>query len=218
MRALDYPFGIPSRPYALLDGEAVDVDRVEVDLAERVALLAYGSNAAPEVLARKTAAAPDPIPVLRTNLRDFDVVYSAHVSPYGSVPATLARSPGTEVCAFIAYLTAEQLELVSTTEPNYDLARFDRPSCTLERGAAPPELHVYLSRHGALSVNDGRVALAPIRARERHFQELEQREVLDLLRRVYRPEMDLGRFVADIVETIAKSASPGFVVEKRLSL
>jgi hypothetical protein len=182
VRALDYPFGIPSRSYALVDGAPVDVEQVEVDLAERSALLAYGSNAAPEVLARKLAAAPDPVPVPRTTLRDFDVVYSAHVSPYGAIPATLARSPGTEVRAFVAYLTAEQLDLVSATEPNYDLARFDRPSCTLEKGAAPAELYVYLSKHGPLLIDGREVALAEIAAEGRHFPEMTQRQVQEWAR------------------------------------
>jgi hypothetical protein len=182
VRALDYPFGIPSQSYALVDGEPVEADRAEVDPGERLALLAYGSNAAPEVLARKTAAAPDPISVLRTTLRDFDVVYSAHFSPYGAIPATLARSPGTEVRAFIAYLTGKQLDLVSATEPNYDLARFDRPSCTLERGTAPADLNVYLSKHGALAIDGREVALAEIEAEGRRFPEMTQQQVQERVR------------------------------------
>jgi hypothetical protein len=182
VRALDYPYGIPSRSYALVDGEAVDLDRAKVDVAGREALLAYGSNASPEVLARKLAAAPDPVPVVRTSLRDFDVVYSAHVSPYGAIPATLARSPGTEVKAFVTYLTGEQLELVSATEPNYDLARFDRPSCTLDGGAAPAELSVYLSKHGALLVDGREVALSEIEAEGRRFREMTQRQIQEWAR------------------------------------
>lgn len=197
MRALDYPFGIPPRSYALLDGKAVEVDRVEVDLAERLALLAYGSNAAPAVLSRKLAPAPDPVPVLRTVLRDFDVVYSAHFSPYGAIPATLTRSPGTEVRAFVAYLTAEQLDLVSATEPNYDLARFDRPSCTLERGAAPPELRVYLSKHGALSLDGREVALTEIEAEGRRLPQMTQRQIVERVRRQIAPTMTLTEFVAN---------------------
>jgi hypothetical protein len=182
VRALDYPLGIPSRSYALVDGEAVELNRAEVDVAERVALLAYGSNASPEVLSRKLATLPDPVPVVRTTLRDFDVVYSAHVSPYGAIPATLARSPGTEVSAFVAYLTSEQLDLVTATEPNYDLARFDRPSCTLERGTAPPELSVYLSKHGALLIDAREVALSEIEAEGRRFPQMTQRQVQERAR------------------------------------
>lgn len=181
-RALGYPYAIPERSYALAGDArgalgAVAPDAVEVDLAGRTALLAYGSNAAPEVLARKLAAAPDPVPVIRTALRDFDAVYSAHISTYGAVPATLARSPGTEVRAFVAYLTSEQLELVSATEPNYDLARFDRPSCTLEKGDAPAELNVYLSKHGPLLVDGREIALAEIEASGRRFPQMDQRQI-----------------------------------------
>lgn len=194
-RALGYPYAIPPSSYALLEGRAVDVEAAAIDLADRVALLAYGSNAAPEVLAAKLAPAPDPVAVVRTELRNFDVVYSAHVSPYGSVPATLRRSPGTEVRAFVAYLTDEQLRLVSATEPNYELARFDRPSCALERGDAPPELWAYVSRHGCLLLDGGEVALAEVAARGRHFPALDQRQALEHVRDILAPGRDLASFV-----------------------
>ncbi len=194
-RALGYPYAVPTGSYALIDGRPADVEAAKVDLAERIPLLAYGSNAAPEVLARKLAATPEPVPVLRTNLRDFDVVYSAHVSPYGAVPATLRRSPGTEVRAFVAYLTGEQLGLVSATEPNYELARLDRPSCTLAQGDAPAELHVYVSRHGCLLLNGAEVALAEIESRGRRFAAMGQRQVLERVCALLAPDRDLASFV-----------------------
>ena len=195
VRALGYPYAIPSGSYALVGGEVADIAAIEGNLTERVPLLAYGSNAAPEVLSRKLAAAPDPLPVLRTDLRDFDVVYSAHISPYGAVPATLRRSPGTEVRAFIAYLTSKQLELVSVTEPNYELAKLDRPSCTLAQGDAPAELHVYVSRHGCLLLDGREVALAKVEARRRRFAAMGQREVLERVRDLLEPGRDLAAFV-----------------------
>ena len=194
-RALDYPYRIPSDSFLQAGARALELDAVEIDLAARIPLLAYGSNAAPEVLARKLAAAPDPVPVVRTDLRDFDVVYSAHVSRYGSVPATLRRSPGTEVRAFVAYLTSEQLELVSATEPNYELARLERPSCALAKGDAPAELSVYVSRHGCLLLDGREVALAEIEARNRRFAAMDQREVLRRVRDLLDPGRDLATFV-----------------------
>ena len=194
-RALGYPYAIPSSSYALLDGRSVEVEAVAVDLDDRVALLAYGSNAAPEVLGAKLAAAPDPVPVLRTELRDFDVVYSAHISPYGSVPATLRSSPGTEVRVFVAYLTDEQLHLVSATESNYELALFDRPSCALERGDAPSELWAYVSRHGCLLLDGKEIAVAEIEARGRRFPATGQRRVLEHVRDTLAPGRDLASFV-----------------------
>jgi hypothetical protein len=201
-RALGYPYTTPPDSYALVDGAVADVAAADVDLSARIALLAYGSNAAPEVLAGKLARAADAVPVLRTDLRDFDVVYSAHVSRYGAVPATLRRSPGTEVRAFIAYLTAQQLRLVSATEPNYELARLDRPSCTLVKGDAPAELKVYLSRHGCLLLDGAEVALAEVEARGRRFAALDQREVLQRV----RDRLDPGRDLASFVEACAAGA------------
>jgi hypothetical protein len=194
-RALGYPYAIPSSSYALVGGAVVELEAAEIDLGGRTALLAYGSNAAPQVLARKLAAAPDPVAAIRTELRDFDVVYSAHVSRYGSVPATLRRSPGTEVRAFVVYLTREQLRLVSATEPNYELASFDRPSCTLEKGDAPAELSAFVSRHGCLVLDGGEVALAEIEARQRRFGALGQPEVLERVRDLLSPHSDLASFI-----------------------
>ncbi|HEU5142083.1 MAG TPA: hypothetical protein VFU04_02885 [Solirubrobacterales bacterium] len=197
-RALAYPYDIPTGSYALVAGKAVQLTSAnDVDCDDRIALLAYGSNASPNVLARKLSTRPDPVPVVRTVLRDFDVVYSAHLSLYGAVPATLTRSSGTEATAFIAYLTERQLALVSATEPNYHLARFDRPSCTLDRGVAPAELQVYLSRHGPLRLDGGEVALAAIEARERRLPAMGQREVLERVRDLVCPGSDLATLIRE---------------------
>jgi hypothetical protein len=194
-RALGYPYAIPSTSFALLDGRPVELEAVEVDASHRIALLAYGSNAAPEVLAGKLATAPDPVPVVRTAVRDFDVVYSAHVSRYGAVPATLLRSPGTEVDAFVVYLTSEQLTLLSATEPNYELARVESPSCTLANGDAPAELSAYVSLHGCLLLDGSPIALREIGARGRLLEAMGQRQVLERVRDLVAPDRDLASFV-----------------------
>src|SRR3990170_2751650 len=123
-RALGYPFAVPSQSFALAGERVVELAAVEVDRSARLPLLAYGSNASPQVLARKLGAAAA-----------------------GSVPATLQRSPGTEVPAFVAYLTAEQLSLISSTEPNYELRQLRGLSCRLEAGETLSEMPAFLSRH-----------------------------------------------------------------------
>ena len=74
--------------------QTLDPAELEIDREARTPVLAYGSNAAPEVLSRKLALSDQPVLVVPARLREFDVVYSAHISPYGAVPATLQRSPG----------------------------------------------------------------------------------------------------------------------------
>lgn len=178
-RALEYPFDIADRSFAQVGERTLPADRVEVDLAGRTAVVAYGSNAAPEVLGRKLAGDPDPALLLRAALRGFDVVYSAHVSAYGAVPATLHRSPGTEIPVFVAYLTAAQLELIALTEPNYDLAGLGAVECRLEEAESPAQLDAFLSRHGCLQDEAGApLALSAIEARGRRFPACAQAEAI----------------------------------------
>ena len=194
-RALDYPYAIPQRSFVQVGSRTLTPVEVEVDLSTRIAVLAYGANAAPEALARKLARNPDPVPVLRATLSGFDVVYSAHISPYGAVPATLRRSPPTEADVFVAHLTAAQLELVSATEPNYELIELPGASCRLEEGSSTGVLCAFASRHGCLLIGDTEVALSSLTARGRTLPAMSEREVLEWVRGDLSPELTLSRFV-----------------------
>jgi hypothetical protein len=195
-RALRYPYAIPERSFVQVAERTLQLGEVEVDLDRRAALLAYGANAAPEALARKLAGNSDPLPVLRATLSDFDVVYSAHVSAYGSVPATLRHSPGTEVDLFVIYPTEGQLQLISKTEPNYALQALNSP-CRLADGVLAEDLRAFFSRHGRLLVGGSEVALAAISARGRRLPEMTQPEILEWLRAALRPDRGLKAFVVE---------------------
>jgi len=194
-RAMRYPYAVPARPFAQLGHQTLSPDDVEVDLAERAALLAYGSNGSPEVLGRKLALSPDPVLVEPAWLHDFDVVYSAHISPYGAVPATLQRSPGTTVRVTVLHLTPEQVKLLSATEPNYEASLLDDVRCELSTGDVKGELAVYLSRHGCLLVDGAEVALIAVPARERRFAEMGEPQVLEHLRATLAPEESIDSFI-----------------------
>lgn len=178
MRALDYPFAIPERSFAFVGGEVRELGEVEVDTAGRPPLLAYGANAAPEMLRRKLGDDPEPALLLRAVLRDFDAVYSNHLSAYGAVPATLHSSPGAELPVFVAYMNAAQRELIAASEPNYELRRLRGVECRLEDdGRVLDRMNAYLSRHGFLPDESGSpLALSAIPARGRAFAEIDQAE------------------------------------------
>ncbi len=197
-RALSYPFGVLDRSFALVEGEAVDLAAAEVDRSRRIPLLAYGSNAAPAVLARKLGSGAQPVPVVQATLRDLDAAYSAHVTGYGSVPATLRRSPGTELMAFVAFPTHQQLEQISTTEPNYELDSL-RVECQMETGQVLTEAHAYLSRHGCLLVDGSAAAVHEIGAHNRALPELSQRQVLERLRSILLPTLPFDEFVHECI-------------------
>lgn len=161
-------------PAAGLDRDAVGA---------RVPVLAYGANRSAEGLKRKHSALGFPadaaIIVLRARLHGFDVVYSAHLSPYASVGATLQRSPGTSAEVCVALLTPAQLASLGETEPNYTLEELDRAGVELEAGYRPLDrVRAWISRHGCLVLDGAEVALTAIPARDRRFAERTEPEVL----------------------------------------
>lgn len=187
-RALAYPYATPDRSYLYLDGDARELPGAGADLSARTPLLSYGANAAPDALARKLAPLPGvEMPALRSELEGFDVVYSAHVSPYGAVPATLLESPGTKAPVFVIYPTEEQRALLRVSEPNYDLVEVNG-------------IEAYRSKHGPLSIGGSPVALAAVRAAGRTLPELDEPAVLERARAHLAPKASLEQFVRDCVE------------------
>jgi hypothetical protein len=182
-RALAYPYTVPGRPYLYRDGEAVELPASGPDFDGRTPLLAYGANAAPEALARKLGVLPGVgLPVLRAQLPDFDVVYSAHVSPYGAVPATLIESPGTTAPVSVLHPTPEQHALLTASEPNYDLVEVD--------GIA-----AYRSKHGCLYLGGSPLALAAVGSVGRALPELDEPATLDRVRAHLEPQLTLEQFI-----------------------
>jgi hypothetical protein len=187
-RALAYPFATPERSYLYRDGKAEELPADGPDLTGRTPLLSYGANAAPAALGRKLASLPGvELPVLRAELEGFDVVYSAHVSPYGAVPATVVESPGTVAPVFVIHPTPEQRALLTASELNYDL---------VEVGG----IEAYRSKHGHLSFEGSPVALAAVRSSGRTLPELDQPAVLERVRAALEPELTLEEFVLACVE------------------
>jgi len=197
-RALAYPYATPDRSYLYLDGEARELPGAGTDLSARTPLLSYGANAAPDALARKLASLPGvEMPVLRSELEGFDVVYSAHVSPYGAVPATLLESPGTTAPVFVLHPTAEQRALLAASEPNYDLVEV--------AGIA-----AYRSKHGCLSIDGSPVALAAVRSIGRTLPELDEPAVLEHVRAHLAPDSSLEEFIRACIARGGASSFPPF--------
>jgi hypothetical protein len=192
--AAAYPFAAPLRSFVQVGDRTHDLPETP-DLVGRRPLLAYGANASPQVLADKLAQLPaEPLPVLRAGVADFDVVYSAHVSPYGAVPSTLQRSPDTIAPVYVAYPTAEQEQALVVAEPDYELAQLELEVRT-EEGEELSVLDAFVSRHGCLALDGGEVALAAIESEHRRFPSLGEIEVLERVRAILAPELDLERFV-----------------------
>jgi hypothetical protein len=125
-------------------------------------LLAYGANASPEVLARKLPGTP--VAALAATLHGWAVVHSAHVSPYGAVPATIVQQRGATAAVHVL-LVADRAPL-DATEPNYELVTLRGVELDAERLGPLREVDAYRSRHGPLLVGGAPVALGARPQRE----------------------------------------------------
>ena len=96
--------------------------------AERTPVLAIGSNASLDRLSERFTPekldelGPEnwDIPLVRAVVRDIDVVYGAHITRYGAIPATAIQVSGARVDVWLTWLTGAQLEVMDRTEgPKY---------------------------------------------------------------------------------------------------
>jgi len=222
-RAKGYPFGHPERSYLFRAGRAEPLAEVTRAVGGRTPVIAAGSNAAPAQLARKFAGrgARTAIPVTRARIRDFDSVYNAHIASYGSVPATLFPSAGTALATFVTWLDEAELAVMHGTEQpgvNYHFAELSGLAVEVEGIGVLDTAFAYISVAGCLVHEGGPVSLAAVPAAGRRFPERSQAEILELVRDLTAPGMEIDRFILETVSDealrrarsgiLARTASP----------
>jgi hypothetical protein len=234
--AVGYPWARPPGSYELRGGEVLllsalgesgrkeVIERYRDPAAGRVPLLAIGSNAAPEALERKLAHFEDPedraLLALTGRLHGFDVGAAATVALYGSMPATIFPSEGTEVAATVLWLTAPQFTQLTWSELSYWLGRLQTRFEVEQAEVAFDDVLVFVSRFGCFSPAGDPVALAAIPARGRTAVALTQEELLgvaaalalgsgstpeDLVRACCE---DMGALASRLAETVWAQSRP----------
>lgn len=128
-------------------------------LADRYAILAYGSNACPGQLLEKGLS---DVPVLFGRLHGAQAVYAGRTASKGYVPATLARKKGSRP-SWITVLTQEQLETMDKTEGRrggfYALAELPNVQFFVGQSQFTP-LYTYVNvDRGVLTLNAEPVSL-----------------------------------------------------------
>jgi len=179
-RALSYPYEAPAHSYLFRGGEAVPAAIGPRDREGRIPVIACGSNRAPAQLRRKFAGSPDAlIPVERVFLADFDSVYAAHISGYGSIAATLQHCPGVRVELFITWLPEALMPRMHATEGRgafYDYVRLDGLALESESGARYDRAYGYSFRGGCLNLDGRAAAVAAVPAQGRRWRALSEAE------------------------------------------
>ncbi|MBM85081.1 MAG: hypothetical protein CMM47_03540 [Rhodospirillaceae bacterium] len=207
-RALGYPYPAPEGDFVLRDGVANPLPD-GFPLVGRMPVLAVGSNRAPAQLRHKFGDAAV-VPVTVGRLADHDVVYSAHMASYGSIPAILAPAPGTVVTVSLNWLDDAQLQIMHATEAigiNYDFGVAGNLDLDFGSGHPVGPVGCYIGRRGALALDGYPVALADVRASGRDGESVGQFEILSRVHQRFGAtqlfEEWLGTMVADRIERIA---------------
>lgn len=176
----------------------------------RTGLLAYGSNAAPSQLLRKFPdALGRAIPVTAVEVADVDVVFSAHLTSYGSLPATIHRTPGARAHLAITWLTDEERSIMHRTEGgNY----------RLEEVPGVASVVAYVSDHGVIPLAGAPRGLSAAVVAGSRRRRLGQAEAIEAAARDYFPGHDARslslRAIADpawrrrATRTLAENALP----------
>ncbi len=201
-RARGYPYPIPNRSYHWRDSGTHEFDPRVTE--GRTPVLAVGSNQSPEQITRKFGHVEGAeIPVQRCRLEGFDVVYSAHIAGYGSVPAMLQAAPGTTVTLFVNWLDEAQLTAMHETElrsGNYHYGRLDDVALVLEGGETLTSVHGYISRRGHIRHGDDGAALAKVAAENRQRPALDTAQMLAHVHERITTDHGLDDFILHLIE------------------
>lgn len=201
-RARNYPYEAPHDSYTWDRGAVRAFD--PSDTVGRTPVLAFGSNRAPERLHQKFAHLGDHlIPVQKAWLDDFDVVYAAHISSYGAVPAMLQRSEGVRIEIAVTWLDDDQLPIMHDSEmavANYVYARLEDVHLTLDGGAIRDHAFCYIGTRGHVPSDTGQaLPLLAVHGEGRDTPGISTGEALELIRGRVAPSEGEDAFIFRLV-------------------
>lgn len=197
----NYPFDQPkSDTFEFVWGE----ERPAVSVPRRgFAVLAAGSNTSPQQLERKFGLRSKPLALEAIILKDWTVVYSAHFTGYGSIPATLAHCPGSRTRAFVTWLDDDDLAIMHASEAigvNYEYANGAEIEA-IDRHGEPMAIDgFYRSILGPLFIQRSPIRLAAIPSTGTNWPRLSQRALLSVAAKILLPGEPAQAFIRRVIE------------------
>jgi hypothetical protein len=200
--AEDYPYHRPSVGWLFDDGMILPLEASWPE--PRTPVIACGSNGAPGRLIQKFAGSGARIPVTPAWLHDWAVVYSAHFTSYGALPATLHPCPGARTRLCVTWLTAAQLDRMHLSEgagERYDYVLLERLLLEVEGHGAIDRAGAYLSRRGPLALDGRAVRLAETLTLQCDLEACSQRTMLRRVHRLLAPDDSYLGFMTRILRS-----------------
>ena len=174
-------------------------------LKDRFMVVGYGSNANPAQLQSKFKGTRSVFPVIRGELKNYDIVYMNRFAKYGAIPATLTKSENTTVEIWASFLDKAQLEIMDESEGRgkmYELVQLPLV-VTLENGENFAPVYTYASM-GWILGNDGEpVRLAGIKSAQEKFTAMTQTQVREFVKGKVMRHIN-GPFDLEMPENVAK--------------
>jgi hypothetical protein len=237
LRAITYPYQVPQRSFIVMGPHCVpfDVDNfallqelkdsplmpVNGDVREILEglqtrhmmdqhftpILAAGSNASPEQLARKLGSIPQfAIPVIYGQIRGWSSVYSAHVTRYGAIPATLFRDRHATTHLHCLFVPKRLIDIFDQSEgSSYKLQPVPDVSFVSQDPNSPIQMETsepcaYMSVHGAMKfVSDGPLRLDQVLTDSSQFRSANETRAVTLLAKMMRQRTGIWQFINKIV-------------------
>ncbi len=179
--AFDYPFG-RADGQVILDSDGprpAPADEIRALQATRTPVLAIGANGSPTRLGLKLRAVDDPTCVLTpATISGVDICACPVPAAYGSLPAGMARSPGTAAEVVIADHTDEQIEWLALTEFGYRLVRLTGTTVKTADGREIVDPLAFVQRLGLFAIDGAPVPLAAVGATGRRWPALTQAQLI----------------------------------------
>ncbi len=170
----------------------------------RFPVIACGSNASPDQLIRKyNSVETDPIYVTLATLPDFVCCYSAHITGYGSIPATIAAMPGVTTECHITWLTEAQLKRMHKTESvgvNYRFSKLNGLRLQCHAQGSINAAYAYISRTGHLEIEGCPIPVAALSTTPPAEQALDQEDLQRKICALLFPGIPLNDFILDNIK------------------
>lgn len=185
----------------------------------RYPIVAFGSNASPSQLERKYLqhGISSVIPVIRGRISGVEIVYSSHISSYGSIPATAITCDGAKSDIHVTFIDEMQLQILDQSEPNYYRMQVDSRELALqlESGEILSKYYIYVSKHGYLGFDDQTYRLSAIKASNTKSQPATQLDVITKLIDWWNRESQENKF--ESVDEFIKLVRDDAVLKDRLN-
>jgi len=201
--AESYPFPRPACSYLFGDGGMQPLPASAT--ADRIPVIASGSNASPSRLAAKFGA-DGKIPVTRATLYNVAVVFAGHFTAYGAIPATLHAAPKSVTKVWITWLTPAQLEVMHRSEgvvgcrevmQRYDYIELTGIDLRPERLPALDKAGAYLARR-QFAPADQPIRFAEISTKTSHLRARSHRSTLRHAADLLAPDLSFPDFMARV--------------------